>query len=136
MQKDYESLLELSSSLQETTIFSDDAIQQAETAALQFGLTSDQVKTLIPVIADFASATGQDLGAALDAVLRGVEGSTRGLKLYGVEVDTTKSKGEILNQIISELNGSFKGQAEIIASTTTGQIKKYGNQWIRIKAIR
>lgn len=131
--KDYDELLTLSQELQKTTIFSDDSIQNASVAALQFGLTADQVKKLIPVITDFASATGQNLDTALSAVLRGAEGSARGLKLYGVEIDATKNKTEILAQIVDQLNAKFKGQAEIISGTTAGQIKVLGNAFDELK---
>ena len=131
--KDYEELLSISQKLQKTTIFSDDSIQNASVAALQFGLTTEQVKKLLPVITDFASATGQDLQTALSSVLRGAEGSARGLKLYGIQIDATKNKTEILAQIVEQLNGKFKGQAEIVAGTTAGQIKVLGNAFDELK---
>jgi hypothetical protein len=128
LQKDFEELIDQSTQLQSATIFSDDQIQQVQTAALQFGLTTQQVQRLIPVITDFASATGQDLSTALDAVLRGAEGAGRGLQLYGVSVDSTKGSLENLDSITEQLNKRFSGQAQIVGETAAGALKKYENQ--------
>lgn len=125
----YKELMEQSQELQKTTIFSDDDIQKADAMALQFGLTTKQVKELLPVITDFATATGQELNGALEAVLRGVEGNGKGLKLYGIEVSATATKAENLANITRQLNERFKGQAEILGNTTTGEIKKLKNAY-------
>lgn len=129
LQGDFKKLIDQSAKLQNITIFSDDTIQNVQTAALQFGLTAKQVENLIPILTDFASATGQDLNTALDAVLRGSEGAGRGLQLYGIQVDSSATKGENLSSIIDQMNDKFKGQAAVIANTAAGQIKVIGNAW-------
>lgn len=129
LNKDFESLIDQSKELQSISIFSDDDIQKAQTMALQFGLTAKQVEELTPVIADFASATGQSIEEATSAVLRGLEGQGRGLKLYGVEVDSTKSKTENLKLITDQLSESFSGQAKIVGETSFGAIEKLKNKF-------
>jgi len=133
LQKDFEKLINQSKELQDVTIFSDDSIQNAQTLALQAQLTSDQVEKLIPIIADFASATGQDLNTALESVLRGLEGQGRGLKLYGINVDSAADKATNLEAIEKQLNDRFAGQAEIIGNTQLGQLKRLGNAYDEIK---
>lgn len=128
LQADFEDLIRQSERLQRITIFSDDSIQNAQTAALQFGLTKDQVKAIIPVVANFASATGQDLRTALDGVLQGVNGMGRGLKIYGVTIDETQTATERLGDISDQLTKKFEGQAEAIGNTATGAAAKYANQ--------
>ncbi len=128
LQQDFEDLIKQSEELQKITIFSDDTIQQAQTAALQFGLTKNQVEKLLPVIADFASATGQDLQTALDGVLQGVNGMGRGLKMYGVSIDETQSKTERLGDITDQLTKKFDGQAEAVGKTAFGAAEKYKNE--------
>jgi len=130
---DFQKLIKQSEELQKVTIFDDDSIQQVQTLALQFGLTARQVEDLVPIITDFASATGQDLNSALEAVLRGVNGSGKGLKLYGIEVDATKNKAEQLSNITQQLNEKFQGQAAIIAGTASGQLKQLGNSFDDLK---
>lgn len=128
LQEDFQNLIDQSSELQDASIFSDDDIQKAQTMALQFGLTAKQVEDLIPVVADFASATGQSLNGALEAVLRGTEGVGRGLKLYGVEIDKTLTKQEQLGNITEQLTAKFEGQAEVVGETAAGSMEKLNNK--------
>lgn len=134
LSSDFEQLIKQTKELQKTTIFSDEQIAGAQTLALQAGLVSSQVKKLLPVIADFASATGQDLNEALSAVLRGTEGNARQLRLYGIEVSSTGDKADKLSQITQQLNDRFKGQAAQLALLTTGgQLKQLANAFDDIK---
>lgn len=127
LQQDFDTLIKQSEELQKVTIFSDEAIKDAQTAALQFGLTSNEVEKLIPIVADFAAATGQDLKTALDAVLRGIEGQNRGLKLYGVSLKEGGTRAENLSQITGQLNSKFLDQAKLIGETSVGAAKRYEN---------
>ena len=128
LQKDYERLIAQSSALQESTIFGDDDIQAVQTAALQYGLTADQVQRLIPILTDFASATGSDLASAFNSVISATEGSERALRGQGVVIDTSISKAENFDSILNQLNNTFEGQAQIVAGTAAGALKQYDNQ--------
>lgn len=128
LQQDFEELIQQSEELQKLTIFSDDAIQQAQTAALQFGLTKDQVKALIPVITDFASATGQDLQTALSAVVAGINGAGKGLKQFGVTIDENGTRQSRLAEITAQLTKTFDGQAKAVGETASGAAAKYANE--------
>ena len=126
--KDFENLIQQSSRLQSITIFSDDDIQAAQTAALQYGFTADQVQKLIPTIIDLASATGSDLQSALNSVITATEGSERALRGQGIVVDSNIPKAENFNRIIEQLNKNFEGQGVIVGETAAGALKKYENQ--------
>lgn len=128
LQEDYNNLINQSKELQQTTIFSDDEIQQAQLAASQYGLTAQEIQKLIPVITDFASATGKGLSESLDIVIKGVEGSGKGLKEYGITVDQTQTRVERLASITDDINKKFQGQAQIVGDTAVGAMKKYENQ--------
>lgn len=128
LQEDYDNLINQSAELQQTTIFSDDEIQQAQLAASQYGLTAQEIQKLIPVITDFASATGKGLSESLDTVLKGVEGSGKGLKEYGITIDQTQTRVERLASITDDINKKFEGQAVIVGETAVGAMKKYENQ--------
>lgn len=117
---DFERLVAQSAKLQNQTIFSDDAVQQAQTLALQYGLNADAVERLLPLVTDFASATGQDLTGALQAVLAGVSGSEKALKQYGVNVDSAATKNERLASITDQLTAKFSGQAAVLRETASG----------------
>jgi hypothetical protein len=127
-------LLEQADKLEKTSIFSHKQVTEAQTAALQYGLTADVIrKKVIPAITDYASASRKDLGSALDDVLRGLEGNGRALKLYGVHVKQTGDQAFDLDNILGQLNGKFSGQATIIAGSTQGTLDKLGNSWEFIK---
>jgi len=134
-QEQYKKLLELSAALEKKTIFSHQEIEATEALATQFGFTYDTVSKLIPVISDFASATGQDLYSAMESVLRGTEGQARGLKIYGIEVKHTGDQQKDLAQITDQLTTKFKGQSEVVAGTALGAQKQLGNEWARMKEI-
>jgi len=124
-----EALMKQSEDLQKKGIFSDDATQQIQTQALQFGLTAKQVQTLTPVVEDFASATGQSVDSAMQSVLTGTNGMMRGLKAYGLNLQDTGDKSKNLQMIMDALGKKFEGTNELIASTTTaGQLAQLTNQ--------
>lgn len=126
-QAQFDALIKQSSQLEGISIFSDDDIQQAQTAALQYGLTADVVEQLTPLIADLASAQGIDLQTALRAVISGTEGSEKALREYGIQVDSTASKADNLRSIQAQLEAQYKGQAELIGNTSAGAVAKLGN---------
>ena len=130
---DFERLIKQSAALQKIGIFSDDDIQNAQTMALQFGLSSDAVEKLTPIILDFASATGQDLTSATQAVILGVEGSERALKKFGVQVDSEATRQDRFASIMDQLNKKFEGQAKIIGETSSGAAARLKNAFDDLK---
>jgi len=128
LQQDYDNLINQSKELQNNTIFSGDEIQQAQLAATQYGLTAQEIQKLMPVITDFASATGKTLTEALDTTLKGVEGQGKGLKEYGITIDQTQTRVERLASITDDLTKKFNGQAQVVGETAVGAMKKYENQ--------
>lgn len=131
---DLKDLTDQSEELQKKGIFSHDQTEGIQTMALQFGLTTEQVKKLTPVIEDFASATGQDLRSAYEGVIKGSEGSARALKLYGIDLIDTKDQTAQLENIVGQLNKRFEGQNEIIRNTTeSGALAGMANEFKELK---
>ena len=128
IQANFDRLLKQSAELQAKSIFSDDDIQMAQTMALQYGLTANEVERLTPLILDFASATGQDLSSAYEKVISGLEGNTRGLKLYGIRLKEGSTQSEKLSQITEQLTSKFAGQAELLSEEGLGKIRKFQNE--------
>jgi len=122
----FKKLIEQSEKLQKSTIFSDDAIQQSQTALVQFGLTSKQVEALIPQIADLASATGTDLASATQKAIQGINGQTRGLKEVGISYADTGSKTQNLALLTEKLT-KFNGASADAMETVTGKAKRLEN---------
>jgi len=129
LEENFNRLIDQSEDLQKITIFSANEIQQAQTIALQYGLTADQVERLIPVITDYASATGDNLTSALNNVIGGLEGNARALKKQGVALIENANTSEQLVNITDQLTKKFEGQAEVIGETSAGAAKKLANQF-------
>lgn len=128
----YKELIEQAEQFQKTSIFSHDKIEQIQVMGIQFGLTTEKVKALVPVVVDFASATGQDVTTAMEAMLRGIEGNSKGLKVYGIDIVDSGSKSENFNQIIQAMT-KFQGQAAAAMDTTAAKTKMLENAWHSIK---
>lgn len=125
-------LLKQSAELQDNSIFSDDDIQTAQTALVQYGLTSDQVEKLIPQILDLASAQGIDLASATDKTISAINGQTKGLKEAGISFKDTGSKTENLAILTERLN-KFQGASAEALETTAGKAKRLENAFDDIK---
>lgn len=116
-----QSLINLAGAIQSRSRFGDEDIKTQQTALLQYGLSIDQIKKLTPVIADFAAATGQDMGSATQTVIKGMNGMTRGLKQYGLDLDMTGDKTANMTQLMEQLNEKFGGSALRDLETTAGR---------------
>lgn len=126
-EESFNRLMDQSAELQENGIFSDDDIQIAQKVAAQYGLTANEIERIIPIIADFAAATGQDLNSALEAFIKGTEGSERALKLYGIQVDSAASRGENFNSILDQMT-KFSGANSEALETNAGKLANFKNR--------
>lgn len=125
-------LIEQSERIQKDSIFSKDAVQQAQTALATFGLTGEQIEKLLPQITDLASASGTDLATATDRVIQGLNGQTRGLKEVGIAFKDTGSKTENL-AILTEKLTKFQGASATAMETTDGKLKRLKNTYQEFK---
>lgn len=128
----FDKLIRQSENLMQKSIFSDDAIQQAQTQLIQFGLTSDAVEELLPRLIDLASATGEDLASATDLAIQGLNGMPRGLKKLGAEFKDTGTVMGNFNELMLTTQ-KYIGQSEIVLNTSAGQLAKYKNSWEEVK---
>lgn len=123
----FDRLIRQSSRMQEITVFSDDSIQQAQAALSAFGLTADEIERTIPLLADYATVTGQDVVSAVQQIGAGMEGAGREFKKYGIEVSATATRQENLNNILQGF-GKFIGAAENATKTYAGQLAQMRNE--------
>jgi peroxiredoxin len=123
----FQRLIDQSEKLQKITIFSDDSIQQAQNALATFGLTATEIENLIPILADYASATKTDLLTATQQVGAGLQGTGREFKKYGIEVSATATAVENLSSITEGLV-IFQGAATKETETLSGQLKQQANR--------
>jgi len=124
----FDKLIKQSEELQKISIFSDDDIQNAQTALVQYGLTSDEVEKLLPKILDLASAQGIDLATATDVSIKAINGQTKGLKTAGIAFEDTGTKAGNLAKLTDNLN-KFQGQSSAIMETNAGKLARLGNAY-------
>jgi hypothetical protein len=121
----YKELWEQAEKLEGLAAIPKDQIVNAETMALQMGMTSEQIKQAIPVVVDFAAATGQDLGSAFNTVIMGMKGNERAVRRWGVTLTEGATWSDNLGKTLDVLNSKFKGQAEILSEATAeGRARK------------
>jgi hypothetical protein len=124
----FDRLIKQSEELQKISIFSDDDIQKAQTALVQYGLTSEEVEKLIPKILDLASAQGIDLATATDVSIKAINGQTKGLKTAGIAFEDTGTKAGNLAKLTDNLN-KFQGQSSAIVETNAGKLEMLKNAY-------
>jgi hypothetical protein len=112
--------------MQNTTVFSDDQVLQAQAALSAFGLTAVQIEELLPRLADFATLLGTDLVTAAEKVAMGIQGSGREFKRFGIDVSASNTEIENLRLIMEGL-GRQAGVAASDLETVSGQMQRMRN---------
>jgi len=120
-------LLEQASALQQVSTFGDEAIIQQQSFLASLGMTEKQIKDIIPVAMDLASATGMSLESAVRNTAKTFSGMAGELgelvpQLRGLTAEQMKS-GEAV-KIMGEM---FKGSALVETQTMTGAITQMNN---------
>ena len=124
-----EGLLSQARALQQVSTFGDEAIigQQAFLASLEF--SEAQIKSIIPVAMDLASATGMSLESAVRNTAKTFSGLSGELgelipQLRGLTAEQMKAGDAV--KLMSDL---FEGQAEGQTQTLSGSIQQMKNAW-------
>lgn len=122
-------LMAQATELQNTTIFDDDTIQQAQTFLANQGRTEEQIKKVINAAVELSTVTGVDLNTAvmqLDGTFEGQIGKMG--KLDSGFKSLTKEQlanGAAADLLIEKYGGTAKAMGE----TTAGQVAKLKNQF-------
>lgn len=119
----FQKLITQAKELAAITFFDDEDIAQAQALQAQFGLSSDQIQKLTPLILELSVATGQDLASATQTALQAITGQTRGLKVVGAAFKDTGSLTENFN-LLTEKLAKLQGTAAQALDTTAGAIKR------------
>lgn len=96
-------------------------------------LTEKQINELIPVIIDFATASGQDLQSATSLVIKSLEGNGKALKEYGINMKDAKSTTEAFSIIMKELKPRVDGVAESFGDTASGGLASATQEFKNLK---
>lgn len=116
-------LSEYAQSLQQITTADGDAVVGMQSVLVQFGLTEDQIKTLTPLVVDLSQKMGVGLDDAAKAVGKSVDGSTGGLRRYGISIDESAAKTDAFGATVEGLRETVGGFAEAEAKTFNGQLE-------------
>lgn len=126
--------LDQAQALQQTTEASDVQIESSQALLGQFGLTQDQVLQLTPLVVDLSQKMGIDLDAAAKAVGKSVDGTTAGLKRYGIVVDDGGDKTKAYQATVDALSHTVGGFATQQGATFQGRLVEIKNQLGDIEA--
>lgn len=124
-----DALIAQAEALQAKGFASDDAIESVQVYLAQFGLVPEEIKKAIPVLTDFAAGTSQSIDQAAQAFVMGLNGMGRGLKQYGVNVDTSKNISENFVDILAQLTAIYDGLAAVMSQTTSGSLQQAKIAW-------
>lgn len=116
-------LSDYAQSLQQITTADGDAVVGMQSILVQFGLTEDQIQTLTPLVVDLSQKMGVGLDDAAKAVGKSVEGSTGGLRRYGISIDESTAKTDAFGATVEGLRSTVGGFAEAEAKTFNGQLE-------------
>lgn len=101
-------LQEVASSLQDVTTFGDEATLQVMTLGLNMGLTADKMESATKAAMGLAAKYSQlDLNTAMQLIAKAANGNTARLKMFGIQIDETKSKTEQLNELLKKGEDAF-----------------------------
>jgi len=99
----------------------------------------DSTLRLLTAAEDLAAAKGIDLQSATKQIITGLEGSTKGLQKYGVELDEviwkSLSTAQKTRYLASEIEKSFGGSAETLRNSTAGIFANFQNQIQNLKSL-
>jgi phage-related protein len=123
------SLDKLNTSLAQKTVFDDDSLASGQAVLAQFNLTGKQIQQVTPLLADYASKTGQDIPAAAEALGKAFMGKTRALATVGIAYKSTGDQAKDFTNITELLGQKVGGTAEAMGSTASGKAAILANQY-------
>ncbi len=125
-------LVEFSNHLEELTGINHNVITTLGASAAQWGLNTEQIKKMLPVVLDISQAKGVDPEVVEKALFRASRGQSRGLLALGI--DPSKIHGDLKNidNLVSQVGKGFSGVAEGFRSTLPGTVSALGSAMERL----
>jgi hypothetical protein len=113
-------LIAQAKALQKETLFGDEETIKAQALIAAFVEEEEQIKKVIPLVQDMATAKKMELSAAADLVSKTLGSSTNALSRYGVQVEGAVGSTKRLDSLTRGLSNAFAGQAKAAAETGMG----------------
>lgn len=119
-----ESLRAYNAELERKTSTDADQIAAAQATLAQFALTGDQIKSVTPLMVDYARATGTDVTSAAGVLGKALMGNARALKSIGIDFKSTGDRGKDFETIMGALEEKVGGAGEAFRGTAAGDMEQ------------
>lgn len=123
----YQHALKYAQSLQQMTVYGDEAILGVQRMLVNFGAEGEVLDQLTKATLDLAAAKGMDLKAAADLVAKTLGSSTNALSRYGIVVEGAANSTERAQMIVQNIAKVFGGTAQAEAQTFAGRMQQLKN---------
>lgn len=124
-----DAMRKLNTERMKTTRFDDDASAAAEATLAKYKLTGKQIMTLIPLVQDYAAATGKDLPDAAQTLGNALLGKGRALAEIGIKFKDAGSVTKNYTQLVEGLRKQVGGFANEEGKTAAGQLEILKNRF-------
>lgn len=112
----------LNRALMNTTGADDDLLAASEGILARFKLTGSEIMQLIPLVNDYAIATGRDVPTAAGSIGKALLGNARALKELGIDFQRTGDRSRDLQALMGALERKVGGVGEAFGQTTAGKL--------------
>jgi hypothetical protein len=117
-------LAQYASSLQKVTRFGDESINSVMAQFGAYGANIEQTRALTQATLDLAEGQQMDLNSAALLVAKSFGSSTNALQRYGITIDSSSSKQEKINQIITQSEKKYGGLAKLLGKMAGSEVKQ------------
>ena len=101
-----------------------DDLKNATEKLVTYGkVNEEQIKTLLPIIVDFAANTGSSIQESTSVIIKGLEGSGKALKEYGIDLKDVEEGSSSYAQIVDVLGVKVRDSAQTFADSATGGLE-------------
>jgi len=114
--------------VQSTTTFTNESVLALEAQLSAYGVLPGSIEASTQAVLDYAAATGKDLPEAGAILGQAMQGQSRELKKYGLELSTTADRSTNLSDTTKFLEQRFGGMAETLRGTTIGEVQNFLNR--------
>lgn len=122
-----EDILKFNSALQDSTTVDDQAILKIEQLLITLGkLEGEGLKKATAGVLDLAAVLGRDATPIAQVLAKAVQGDTRALKQFGIEIDQTATATEQWAEVLTRLE-QIEGVAAARGETFRGTIARLQN---------
>lgn len=121
-------LINQAKELARNTLYEDDQIISAQSMLAVFVKQESQLRSLMPLVLDFATKFKMDVASAANLVGKSLGSSTNALKRYGFEIEGAVGSSERFESALQALS-SISGAAEAAANTNAGAVQQLGKAW-------